>query len=429
MTSERQSIPADRPYRGTVFYGWWMVVIGALAQGVGGGQAYITGLVIVSLRSKLNGSAEEYLLATIGAQMAGYGLMAPLYGYLIRRFSLRFILALMFGLAAAGYLAMTQVSTIRQLALVYGVLFSLAYYGYVAGQTIVAQWFERKRGLAMGVAACGNVIPGFLVLPILTFMTSRYGLAAACLCYALALLLLIPIALKWVVDWPEQRGTHPDGIQSAAPQPQACAPEKGTEWTYRRMLRSSKFFVVAAIVTILQATIIQVVTNLMPILHLAGLGLQQAALLVSILSVTALAGKLGMGWLSDKLSTPIIVLAPVVFLATGCLLLIGNANLIRYTCASVCAGLGGGMINVAFGIVIGRVFDRGSFASIAAGTVPIFVILMGAMMWGIGRSADITADYDFAMIGLAVLLAVPAALVFRLNSLPILHDRLPAESG
>jgi len=406
----------DRPHQRTIFYGWWMVVIGALAQGVGGGQAYITGLVIISLRTKLHGSAEDFLLATIGAQMAGYGLMAPFYAYLVKRHSLRSILAVMFGLAAAGYFAMSQVTTIWQLALVYGLLFSLAYYGYVAGQTIVAQWFEQKRGLAMGIAACGNVIPGFLVLPILTFITYRYGLPAACVGYAVVLLLLIPITLKSVVDWPEQKGTYPDGVPPVPGRAGTRPLDDVADWTFRRMLHSKKFFIVAAIVTILQATIIQVVTNLMPILHQSGMRLQEAALLVSILSVTALAGKLGMGWLSDRLSTQTIVLLPVIFLATGCLLLVGDAERLRYIGASVCAGLGGGMINVAFGVVIGRAFSRSSFASIAAGTVPIFVILMAAMMWGIGRSVDVTTDYDFAMVGLAVLLAIPAALAFKIRA-------------
>ena len=50
----------------------------------------------------------------------------------------------------------------------------------LASVTSVVQWFDRKRGIAVGIVAAGTGIGSAFYAPLITFMIDKYGWGGEC---------------------------------------------------------------------------------------------------------------------------------------------------------------------------------------------------------------------------------------------------------
>ena len=69
---------------------------------------------------------------------------------------------------------------------------------------IIANWFEKRRGLAMSIALAGSGIGGSIITPILTEVIDRSGWRSAFLLFSLAMIVIeIPVALLLMPTTPQ----------------------------------------------------------------------------------------------------------------------------------------------------------------------------------------------------------------------------------
>jgi len=159
--------------------------------------------------------------------------------------------------------------------------------------TTLALWFERRRGLAISLALNGASAAGFTVAPALVYLSARHGLPTAIGIVAAALLLvLVPLA---GIALRPRRG---DLVAALAATPAA---RSGTSFERRgEALRSLHFWSLAAPFALaLMAQvgfIVHQVAFLLPRLGNSGTGLAVAAT-----TVAALVGRVGLGFVIDRL--------------------------------------------------------------------------------------------------------------------------------
>ena len=167
--------------RPTLFYGWWMVIIGFTIATFGEG-AY--GLMVSNLPhlvvDELGGFAAQRALAFSLPALAG--LLAILaVGPLIDRFGPRWPMVAGVALAGAGFLAL---STILSTFMVFILSVSLIAVGRSAAfllpaQTAAANWFVRRRSLALALALVSAAsIGGATLTLILGILPWREGISA-----------------------------------------------------------------------------------------------------------------------------------------------------------------------------------------------------------------------------------------------------------
>jgi len=113
---------------------------------------------------------------------------------------------------------------------------------------ILAHWFERKRGLASGIAVSGMGLGTFLLVPLSQSLIAAYGWRPTFLILAgLVLVIALPLNLFFLKHRPEELGLRVDGlrivpaIKDSGPQPEAfISPQK--DWTLKQVVRTRSFW-------------------------------------------------------------------------------------------------------------------------------------------------------------------------------------------
>ena len=123
--------------------------------------------------------------------------------------------------------------------------------GYSGQSLFLPNWFNRRRGFAMGLAFAGVGIGSVTLLPWVQHMIEQNGWRTACTAMGvLVLVVLAPINLL-LRKRPEDIGLAPDGDAtqeaSATPVSNIVDPDwAAIDWTFRRALRTARFWWLAA---------------------------------------------------------------------------------------------------------------------------------------------------------------------------------------
>jgi len=154
---------------------------------------------------------------TAGVQsvaMVAYTVMAPVIGILIDRIGPRKVILPGIVLMSVGLFLCSRIQTITQFYLFYGVIVGtgVTCLSIVPFTVILAHWFERKRGMANGLAGMGIGIGPLLFVPFFQYLISFHGWPIAYLIFS-ALVLIIPLPLNAIFlrHRPQEMGLLPDG--------------------------------------------------------------------------------------------------------------------------------------------------------------------------------------------------------------------------
>jgi len=118
------------------------------------------------------------------------------------------------------------------------VVFTVGYIlaGPIPHQIIVAQWFRKNRGKAMGVIYVGVGLVGFLGSFIVAPLTEHLGFHHALMILGLLVLLAWPLVFFLLRDRPAEKGLFPDGAPTASEEISA------TPLTYRYLTSRYSFW-------------------------------------------------------------------------------------------------------------------------------------------------------------------------------------------
>jgi len=242
-----------------------------------------------------------------------------------------------------------------QFLLAYGVIVGcgICFGDIICGSTAAARWFERYRGRAVGLVLSGSGVCGFLLAPLMDKFLRLHGgnwhlgweIGAAC--SALAGI----IALLFVKEQPQDLGQMPDGAPAAAANtPREHVPSKLVttyEWTSGEAYRTSSYWLVVLAGLAAQFPFFLFVPHWVLYLQNTGIPSGVAAFSMSLMPVSAIAGRVIGGWLMDTIN------ARVAFLIGLSCYLFGSAAALR-------AGPGGLLIAdsaaVLYGLAIGWTF-------------------------------------------------------------------------
>lgn len=313
-------LAAARPPRRRVFYGWWIVLACGLIQFLGAGLFYYgLGAFFLPLTAEFGWSRTLTSTAFSLHRLEG-GVIAPFVGFAFDRFGPRKLAAFGVALLAGGFLVLSRVDSFP-LFVVAVLVMSTGYgTGFTANtMAAVANWFARRRALALGVVFTGSGLGGLLV-PLLVQRIDAVGWRSAALSVGVLLLCLgVPLALA-LRRSPEACGLLPDGD----PEPAATveAPDE-PKLGLRTILRTRAFWLLALATSLATASQSALVVHAIP--HLAATGLDQAlaAGAVGAMSSLSVAGRLGFGWLGDRLSKRSLLAIVLALQSAGLLVFAG----------------------------------------------------------------------------------------------------------
>jgi predicted MFS family arabinose efflux permease len=183
-------------------------------------------------------------------------------------------------------------------------------------------------------------------------------------------------------------------------------------------LRSASFWLLAAIMFIVNACATGVLTQLSPLLTEKHMAPGVVALLISVFAASVLLGRIAIGWMFDRVEAKFVAAVVTAASAAGALLLLGSAPTIAQTAFAVfLIGLMQGAETDVLAYFVARLFGIHAYNRIYGVLVTISLLGTAAGIVGFGRLYDAAGNYELALAISAGALALTTALYCFMPSL------------
>jgi cyanate permease len=279
---------------------------------------------------------------------------------------------------------------------------------------VISHWFNRHRGLALGLSMMGIGI-GSVVVPILAQrLITIFGWRTAFAMFGVAVLLLpLPIIAALLQDDPEERGLQPDGDEKRQVSNLAPHDKEGLSW--REIWHSPTFWVLICIFSLAGASVHGVVLHISAILTDRGVTTERAALATSLVGAAVIIGRLGSGYLLDRLFAPRVAILFYGATALGIAMLCTGMNGSLALVAAFLGGLGMGAEVESMGYMISRYFGLAAFGTAYGHAFGAFMISGAAGVLLMGAGYDRFHSYTVPLASLGVAMVIALILLARLG--------------
>lgn len=330
-------------------------------------------------------------------------LVLPLAGLLVYRFSPRKLIifgAICFAVALNGLGRMEGSLGFYRLAWCL-LMVGFVYSGPVPSQVLLANWFNRNRGKAMGLAYLGLGLGGamsqkFVAGPLI----EAYGWRSALQIMGVLILLVVPVALLLVRDRPSDKGLEAEPAS-------AVAREATSEsLTFGQLLRLGPFWLIT-VGSYLSIAAIGSVNQHMKLLFLdADLSAELVADTTFVILASSLAGRVITGWLADRLSKKLVMVAAylLVALPVPLLYVIDAPSMTFLFGAAFGFGLGANYMMIP--LMAAELFGTGTLARVMGIVWPFGQVGQATLPFFVGAMHDSMGSYSVA---LAVVFAIGMA--------------------
>ena len=201
---------------------------------------------------------------------------------------------------------------IWQLILLWGIVVGLGTgaTAQVLGATVAARWFVARRGLAIGILSSGGAAGQLLFLPVFAALVTEVGWRAMTVCIVVVCVLVIPVVVLWMRDWPEDVGLKPYGeTGESKPQPRPTGnPVTLAFTTLFEASRRREFWLLAGTFFCCGASTNGLIgTHLIPACVDHGIPELVGAGLLATMGALNFAGTTASGWLSDRIDNRLLL--------------------------------------------------------------------------------------------------------------------------
>lgn len=407
--------PLPPPVQGPRFSGWRVCSFAVLTQAIAIGFTLgAVGLFAAPLAEDFGMTATQFGLGVSGFSLV-MNLSMPVIGRALDRGSIRVVMALGAACLSTSLALLSFATELWQIGLLFcvGCSLGMAMLGPMASSTAMANWFDRLRGRALGLANAGGPFGPFLIVPIAGVVLAEYGWRPTIQGFAVvAAVVGIPAARFGMIDRPSDVGQMPDGDAPEAKRAGQGAASLGAEgnWDARAILRSRDFWFIALAAAPFGAQGIVLGANAIPYLVHHGASLQAASFVAVPMSVGAITGPLVFGTLADRIHPRFLFIGLSAAICACFGLLATGPDYYPSLALFVVCGLVGGSMMPVYGALIGRLFGVAAFGQVMglAALVGLPVIAAAPVLFG--AAFDATGDYSRGLFGLIGALLVSIGL-------------------
>ena len=407
-----------------IYYGWWIVlaaflnlffVVGILFYGFPVFYPYF----VESLGFTRAQVTQGFLLGFLFAGLP-FGVLA---GTLIDRIGARVVILAGVGLVGLPLLLMGDMSRFWQfeiLCIVEVIGYVLA--GPIANQVLIAQWFHRRRGRAMGYAYLGLGTGGVVAPMLVNFLARslgwRHGLE---LLGTIILVVLFPIGVWVTRSSPEGSGVDFEAFREEALSFENSSATIASSAGVLQAVGSAAFWLIVAGSTLAIGAIGAVIQHFILFLKDAGYSATAASQYLTILLTASLGGRVIVGYLADRLEKSHLM-AFFYFLIGASVFLLAYPHSPLVLCAfAVTFGFSMGADYMLIPLVTAECFGISSLGKLLALIIMGYSIGQWAAPWVVGKIFDIRHSYELGwkivailgVAGAAAIYAVPSSLRIR----------------
>jgi len=235
-----------------IFHGWLIVAASMVVHALGYGTRYSFAVIFPSLLEEFQWP-RDITAAMLSLHLLVYGFVAPVAGDLVDRIGPRKTMTFGTMLLALGLALSGQGSEPWHFYVSFGALTGtgLCLIGSVPFTTIITNWFERKRGLALSLMFFGTG-GAFACYPGIAFLINSVSWRNTFVIEAIVITgFMLPLIILIVRYHPREKGLITDGVlepRGTSPTPDKGAPQithqgwAATDWTLPKAARTSRFW-------------------------------------------------------------------------------------------------------------------------------------------------------------------------------------------
>jgi sugar phosphate permease len=388
-----------------VFYGWWVVsacfVLLFLFAGAG---FYSFSIFIQPLEDEFGWSRAAVSL-TMSIYFIVSGLVGPLMGKWIQTHGPKRVMALSALATGACFLLVSLTPALWYLYALYAFLaMANCGMGIIPVSSVIAAWFVRRRGTAIGLAMVGISLGGLVLTPVIGLITARFSWRASFIVLGLLVwALALPAILFVIRGSPDELGLEPDGRGTSGNEPSPAEPPSPSAagelrgWPLKAALRSRPYRWIAATFFLAPMAQMGVLQHQVPLIAEAGLTQAAAAFAMGLTAGMGGLGKVGFGRITE--TVPFRYAAAFCFglQALAVLLFLATQSVAMVWVYVLLFGFAMGGVIVLLPLIVGHFFGLASFG-VLVGTLMLTQALGGSIgAYASGLIHDHFGSYQLAL--------------------------------
>ena len=410
---------------GSFYYGWVIIMLAFVTLGITFGIWYSYSVFILAVVREFNWSMAS-ASSVFSIFILSHSTFAMGGGYLQDRFGPRIVVPVGSVILALALTATCWATNLWQFQLAYGVGAGsgISLLGFVSHSAFLPKWFERKRGLALGIAMAGIGLGMLVVVPMAEKMITEYGWRNAYrILAALVLFVVAPLNLIFGRKDPSSVGQFPDGDTPgevtqgpARVWAMKIIDEKwaAMDWNIKTALHTLRFWYLVGAFFFISFAFQGVLLHAVAAMVDAAMDRGTAAFFFGLAGIIGSAGKVIFGYLSDVLGREKAKLIADAIAILGIMALIFVA-LVHGPMAFVFAlffGIGYGAAAPLIPAISADIFMGTNYGLIFS------IIAMGGGIGGAcgtfisGLLRDITHSYTVSFIVCSLSLTLSCVLIF-----------------
>lgn len=405
-----------------IFYGWYVVAVAFVANFVSTGTGfYVFNAFMIPLCEAHGWTRAQLNLAPM-LGFAAILLGQFVFGTILAKVGPRLLMTLGPLLSSAAFIMLGRVDSLAGFFAFYMLLMvGWGAMGGIVANTVVSNWFERRRGKALGLATTGISFSGAVVPLVAAALVESSGLVAAFTYIGTGILIVSPLAWLIIRNTPESLGLRPDGGPAAADtEPElaeTAASDHGEDvrlyWTVPRLMRCGSFWRLGLAYGLVFMGIAGTMYQLAPRFADMGFSPHHAMLLMSLAALMGTLGKYVWGHFCDHRDPRKVVALMMMLVGTGLGLGVAASSLAMVILFAMVFGFAMGGVVSTFAIMTAHLFGRRHFAQVFR-LMAAFLALEVLGFLAMGQSYGRTGNYDSAFYIFICLDLTAAALVLTL---------------
>lgn len=289
--------------------------------------------------------------------------------------------------------------------------------GPLAHIKVVSSWFDRRRGIVMGlVLAMSPMLAQAGFAPLVRWLVQEYGWRQSYRLLALAVLLIAGAAVLALVRTRPAVAQPQDGVGDSV--------TGSAGWTARQAFRSRTFWTLTVAECLVAGALIGTQAHLVSWQRTRGVGIDVSSLLLSVQAVAGLVGSFVVGAMLDRLRSRWAT-ASMYLLPAAALLLMGVADgLPMLVMASAFMGMTMSVVVLLLPYLVTRFFGQRASAEILGLAFACSMTAIGCGPWLIGLAFDASGSYNAPMMGAVATAVLAAGLMATLSpkAFKIVHE-------
>ena len=401
-----------------VFYGWIIVAVFLVIQAVLMGIASSFTVFFKSIE------AEFELTRTVTSAISSVSMiLIPVSGFIggwaLDRYGPRIVLFVMGLITGLSLVLTSRTGAAWQVFITYSVLLAIGMGPvYVVATSTVSRWFNKKRGLAVGIAGSGEGLGTITMAPLSTFLISRFNWKTAYLILGLITWAVVIPLSRLLKKEPKEIGVLPDGVKTEEGDVTGVNPDASTQesgMSLAETLKTRGFWAVAGIWFFFSFCMSMLLTHIVPHVTDIGISATEGAIIISIMGAARVCGMIGLGIIADRTGRKRVAVISTLVQAGAMVWLLWAQELWVFYVFAIIYGLGNGGLFSGVTSLLGDTFGLDHLGSILG------LLEIG---WGIGAGIgpliggyiyDTSSSYSLAFILGAGSMAAITFLVFMLQ--------------